>query len=83
MGLSFEVRTVGDVTVIDWSMRGGAGCKPATPTEIECLTRIAELEALLREADDNVVWELAYPTRGREFQRRVEAALGIGLTKEE
>jgi hypothetical protein len=45
--------------------------------------RIAELEALLREADGNVVWEIAYPTKGREFQRRVEAALGIGQKAEE
>lgn len=37
----------------------------------------ADLEALLREADNIVVWETAMPN-GRDFQRRLEAALGIG-----
>lgn len=39
--------------------------------------RIAELEALLREADNVILWEMHMPN-GQDFQRRVEAALGIG-----
>lgn len=49
MPLSFEVRDVGGIPIIDWSMRGGHGCKPATSTEIELLSRIAELETAIRD----------------------------------
>lgn len=46
--LSFGTRTVGDATIIDWSMRGGSGCRPATRAEVELLARIATLEEALR-----------------------------------
>lgn len=41
------------------------------------LERVRVLEALLREADDVIVWEI-HMRNGRRFQRRVEEALGIG-----
>jgi len=50
MALSFGVRKVGDTTIIDWSMAGGEGCRPATQPEMELLSRITELEAKLEVA---------------------------------
>lgn len=44
----------------------------------EQAARIAELEALLREADAAVIWEAVMPDKGRNFQERLERALGIG-----
>ena len=51
-------------------------CPQDCETEARLTKRIAELEALLREADNLVVWEMAMPN-GHAFQERVEKALGI------
>ena len=42
------------------------------------LAKLERMTALLREADKVIVWESQAPSLGRDFQERVEAALGIG-----
>lgn len=77
--LSFGIREAHGLTIIDWGMRGGQGCRPATIVELEMLDRIRALEALLREIDGKVVFETAVMDEsGPDLQERVEKALGIG-----
>lgn len=45
----------------------------------QAASRIEELEALLREIDNKVIFETAViDGTGRHLQERIEAALGIG-----
>lgn len=57
---------------------GVMNCQHCKPRRLpKDRARIAELEALLREADLFTIWEMHMPN-GQEFQQRIEKALGIG-----
>lgn len=53
--LSFGIRRAGDVLIIDYSMKGGSGCRPVNDAEREMIERIAELEDGIRQIRDAAI----------------------------
>jgi hypothetical protein len=49
--LSFAVEKRAGFLVIDWSLKGGKGCRPANDTELEMLALISALEQRVRELE--------------------------------
>lgn len=50
--LDFVIERRGDTYVLDWSAKGGEGCRPAGDTEVTMWNRIGELDrAIVRQAN--------------------------------